>query len=145
MKKILIIDDDNFKKENIVNLLNKLNKKYELIVATALNPGLCKLSEDKYDLVLLDMSLPVFDLSEPDNFESYGGLIFLKEMKRKRINTPTIIITQYEIFGEGSKQLTSDAIDELCKKDFQNYLGLIIYSSSKSEWKEKLVKMLGDI
>ncbi len=144
MRKILIVDDDNYKRNNIMSLLQNMSEDFEIIDEKALNPGLSRLFEENFDVVLLDMSLPTFDLSESDNFESFGGLTFLEEMKRKKTHIPTIIITQYEIFGEGSSQRTSSDIDEMCKAKFQNYKGLIVYSSSNSDWKENLVKMLGE-
>lgn len=145
MRKILIVDDDNYKRNNIISLLQNMSEDFEIIDEKALNPGLCRLFEEDFDVVLLDMSLPMFDLSESKNFESFGGLIFLEEMKRKKTHIPTIIITQYEIFGEGSSQRTSSDIDEMCEAKFQNYKGLIVYSSSNSDWKEMLVKMIGEI
>lgn len=145
MRKILIVDDDNFKRNDIIFLLENLSEDFEIRDEKALNPGLCKLFEENFDVILLDMSLPMFDLSESKNFESFGGLIFLEEMKRKNLQIPTIIITQYEIFGEGSSQRTSKDIDEMCKAKYQNYKGLIVYSSSNSGWKEILVKMLGEV
>ena len=42
-------------------------------------------------------------------------------------------------------QKTSKMIDEECKSKFDNYIGIVIYSSVNNEWKEKLVKMIGDI
>lgn len=145
MRKILIVDDDNYKRNNIISLLESISEDFEIKDEKALNPGLCKLFEEDFDVVLLDMSLPMFDLSESKNFESFGGLTFLEEMKRTNTHIPTIIITQYEIFGEGSLQRTSNNIDEMCKTKFQNYKGLIVYSSSNSDWKEALVKMLGEV
>ena len=62
------------------------------------------------------MSMPIFDISETSNFNFFGGITFLKEMKRKNIATPTIIVTQYEIFGEGPSQKTSESIDDMYKK-----------------------------
>lgn len=145
MRKILIVDDDNYKRNNIISLLQNMSEDFVIKDEKALNPGLCKLFEEDFDIVLLDMSLPMFDLSESKNFESFGGLTFLEEMKRKKSLIPTIIITQYEIFGEGSSQRTSNDIDEMCKEKFRNYKGLIVYSSSNSDWKEVLVKMLGEV
>ena len=66
-------------------------------------------------------------------------------MRRKEITTPVIVVTQYEIFGEGEIQKTSKMIDEECKSKFDNYIGIVIYSSVNNEWKEKLVKMISDI
>ena len=145
MRKILIVDDDHFKRNNIMFLLENMSENFTIINEKALNPGLCTLFESCPDVVLLDMSLPMFDLSEAKNFEPFGGLIFLEEMKRKGALNPTIIITQYEIFGEGPAQRTSKEIDDLCKEKFPNYVGLIVYSSSNNDWKEQLVKMLGEI
>ncbi len=145
MKRVLIVDDDTFKRDNIVSLLSKMSGEYNVVAEKALNPGLRRLLSETFDIILLDMSLPVFDLSETDNFESFGGLTFLREMKRKRIKTPTIIITQYEIFGEGSAQYTSESINDMCKSEFSNYVDLIVYSSLNNAWKEKLVKTLGVI
>ena len=145
MMKILIVDDDNFKRENITNLLTRVSIDCDVSIEKALNPGLRRLFNDNFDIILLDMSLPTFDLAETENFDPFGGLAFLQEMKRRNIDTFTIIITQYEIFGEGSTQHTLNTIDEKCKNEFQNYVGLILYSSSDSAWKEKLVKMLGGL
>lgn len=144
MKKILIVDDDNYKTSNIVQLLNKMNIEPEITIEKALNPGLRKICQENFDIVILDMSMPIFDLSESSNFNSFGGITFLEEMKRKKISIPTIIVTQYQIFGEGSSQKTSDSIDKMCQENFQNYKGLIIYSSLESNWKEKLVKIIGE-
>lgn len=144
MNKILIVDDDNYKTSNIVQLLNKMNIELEITIEKALNPGLRKICQENFDIVILDMSMPIFNLSESSNFNSFGGITFLEEMKRKKISIPTIIVTQYQIFGEGSSQKTSDSIDKMCQENFQNYKGLIIYSSLESNWKEKLVKIIGE-
>lgn len=145
IEKILIVDDDNYKVKNIRELICSIDKSFVITTAEALNPGLLEMRSNEYDLILLDMSLPVFSSSESTNFDPFGGLAFLREMKRKNISTSVIIVTQYEIFGEGEFQKTSKVIDEECKKCFKNYKGIIIYSSVNNEWKEKLVKMIGDI
>ena len=82
MRKILIVDDDNYKRNNIISLLQNMSEDFMVTDEKALNPGLCRLFEENFDIVLLDMSLPMFDLSESKNFESFGGLTFLEEMKR---------------------------------------------------------------
>lgn len=142
---ILIIDDDNYKKKNIKELVLSIDKTFIISEEEAINPGLLDLRSSKYDLIILDMSLPVFSSSESSSFNPFGGIAILKEMRRKEITTPVIVVTQYEIFGEGEIQKTSKMIDEECKSKFDNYIGIVIYSSVNNEWKEKLVKMIGDI
>ena len=145
MKKILIVDDDNYKIENIKKLLLKVNSNFEVSVERALNPGLVTLLDNNFDFIVLDMSMPIFDLSETQNFDYFGGITFLKEMKRKCIDTPTAIVTQYEIFGEGTSRKTSESIDAMCKEIFHNYRGLIVYSSIDNNWMEKMVRVVGEV
>ena len=64
-------------------------------------------------------------------------------MKRKKNCTPVIIVTQYEIFGEGMSRKTAETIDLECKESFDNYKGIVIYSSTKNTWKEKLMQIIG--
>ncbi len=145
ISKLLIVDDDNYKTVNIENLIASYNNSIEVSVERALNPGLLRIRNDTFDLIILDMSLPLFDKAESSNFNPFGGIKFLKEMKRKRIEIPTIIVTQYEIFGEGESRKTSEMIDIQCKEGFNNYYGLVIYSSINNKWKERLLKMIGEV
>ncbi len=138
MKRILLVDDDDYKIANIKAFLKETNE-YEISVEKALNPGLRRLLRENFDLILLDMSMPTFKITESKNFNSFGGVEFLKEMKRKKNTTPVIIITQYEIFGEGMSRKTAETIDQECRDAFCNYKGIVIYSSTKNTWKEKLL------
>lgn len=142
MKKILLVDDDDYKITNIKSILEG-EAEYIICVENALNPGLRRLMKEKFDLILLDMSMPTFQKSESRNFNSFGGIDFLKEMQRKKNQTPVIIVTQYEIFGEGVSRKTSEMIHEECKSLFENYVGIVIYSSTKNTWKEELLCAIG--
>ena len=144
VNKILIVDDDEYKTINIKELLERSKKCKELANEKTLNSGLCRIRNEKFDLILLDMSMPTFETADAGNYNSFGGLIFLEEMKRIRNNTPVIILTQYEIFGEGPMRKTSESIDSECKNSYSNYKGIIIYSSIQNTWKEQLIKMLGE-
>jgi CheY-like chemotaxis protein len=142
MKKILLVDDDDYKIANIKSFLEE-EKEYSIAIENALNPGLRRIREENFDLILLDMSMPTFKITERKNFNSFGGIDFLREMKRKKNCTPVIIVTQYEIFGEGMSRKTAETIDLECKESFDNYKGIVIYSSTKNTWKEKLMQIIG--
>lgn len=143
IQKILLVDDDDYKIANIKSFLEGQGK-YAISIENALNPGLKRLIKEQFDLILLDMSMPTFKKQESENFNSFGGISFLKEMKRKKNITPVIIITQYELFGEGANRKTSDAIDQNCKEEFSNYKGIVIYSAVEHSWKKKLVELMGE-
>ena len=145
IKKVLIVDDDNYKTEKIKELISNVNNEIKISTEKAINHGLRKIRSEQYDIVILDMSLPQFDTLESSNFNPFGGISFLREMKRRKVTTPVIIVTQYELFGEGNSQKTSEDLNIFCHQNFENYLGIIIYSSSKNEWRGMLVKMLGEL
>lgn len=142
MTKILIVDDDDFKINNIKEVLNEINSDYVIDVEKSLNYGLRRMREEKFDIVLLDMSMPTFSIKDSKNFDSYGGKSFLKEMRRKKIGIPVIVITQYDLFGEGASQKTADDLHEEFKKSFSNYKGMVKYSSIQNEWKISLKESL---
>ena len=58
MKKILIVEDVDLNTELLVQLLED---DYELLTAVDGEEGLAKTREQKPDLILMDMSLPVMD------------------------------------------------------------------------------------
>lgn len=140
--KILIVDDDDFKTNNIKEILNEVNASFIIDVEKSLNCGLRRIRKDTFDIILLDMSMPTFSITDSQNFDSYGGKTFLKEMKRKKIEIPVIVITQYDIFGEGNSQKTAEDLDEEFKKSFSNYKGMVKYSSIQNDWKTHLKQAL---
>ncbi len=68
MKKILVIDDDQFFAKTLETALPK--NKYELLAAEDGEVGLTKMKEEKPDLVILDLMMPKMD-----------GTSFLKKMQ----------------------------------------------------------------
>lgn len=144
MKKILIVDDDEYKTGKIKELLLKSKKEFSVFTEKTLNSGLRRIRRESFDMILLDMSMPTFETTDAENYNSFGGITFLEEMSRKKNLTPVIIVTQYEILGEGTMRKTADSIDEECKSLYKNYKGIIIYSSIQNTWKEHMLKMIGE-
>ena len=142
MTKILIVDDDDFKINNIKDVLNEVNANYIIDVEKSLNYGLRRIRKETIDIILLDMSMPTFNIKDSKDFDSYGGKSFLQEMNRKKVGIPVVVITQYDLFGEGSSQKTADNLDEEFKKSFSNYKGMVKYSSIQNEWKTSLKESL---
>ena len=58
MKKILIVDDVEL---NIELLVQLLDDEYELVLASDGQQGVAMASQERPDLILMDMSLPVMD------------------------------------------------------------------------------------
>lgn len=100
---ILFIEDNKTKFENISNFILKEFKNIKIIQKDSFSSGLKEIISNKYDLLLLDMSLPVRDeIYSANNYMQLGGHKILNELKRKKINIKTILVTMYSEFSTGT-------------------------------------------
>lgn len=150
MKKILLVEDQPDKQTDIVNLINSLMFSDVIIdSAASLRSGLSLILSDKnYDLILLDMSMPLFDSADTgmheDLPESFAGREVIMQMAIRDIHTPVVVITQYSIFEKGNISLAElDA--ELSQEAPEFYKGCVYYKSSSSDWKKPLSEYIGNI
>ncbi|WP_459477360.1 response regulator [Clostridium saccharoperbutylacetonicum] len=141
--KILIIEDDDNKSEQISQYINNRND-CELVIKKSYLSGIKEIFNGNHDLILLDMSMPTYDITptEPGGrFRLFGGEDILREMKRKKIDGKAIVITQYDSFGDG--EITLEELDERLYKQFPLiYLGLVYYNASISNWSDNLNKLI---
>jgi len=136
--KVLIIEDDDHKcseielflRETFPNVILKYGKSYQ--------SGIQEATREQYDLLLLDMSIPNFDINENEDGGSTlknGGELIIMELMDENIDFKCLVLTQYETFNEE----TLDAIDIRLKENCgEKYLGCIRYSAWKDDWKELL-------
>jgi twitching motility two-component system response regulator PilH len=80
MARILIVDDSRFAIRLLVNIIEKAG--YDASVATNGREGLSKVREEKPDLIITDLLMPVMD-----------GLKMMKALKEENIDTPVIVLT----------------------------------------------------
>lgn len=75
------------------------------------------------DLILLDMSMPSFDLTDQFNSEdpeSFAGIEIMSQMKLRDINVPVLVVTQYKSFEKGS--VTLEDLIEKCQMNLNHSL-----------------------
>jgi len=86
--KFLMIDDDKNKISNMKDYFQE----HEFDIAHSYVRGMIKIISNQYDGLILDMAFPV-DEEESWKICSENGLCVLAELKRKKINIPTIIFS----------------------------------------------------
>ena len=93
------------------------------------------------------MTLPTFDIdtnSGGGKIRNFAGMEILEEMLQRDIILKTIIITQYESFGE--EQVTISQMRRILKQKYnKNFIEIIYYSSSSKSWFENLTKLVGEL
>lgn len=142
---ILLIEDDDIKASNIEEFLQ--NKIKKITRKKSWQTGLVEIVKNRsYNLILLDMSMPRYDYDGSDNlyeFEPFAGWEIMKEMKRRKINISTIVITSFGTFGKDENRIDVNGLNDKLELEFSNfYKGIIRYNSSIVTWKEELEKVL---
>lgn len=106
--RILIIEDSKDKYEKIRNYILTILPNIEIVLRMSYNSGVLEIKRNNYDLLLLDMTLPTFDIAEFESGgepRSFGGIDIIKQIKRYKKELKTIVITQFEHFGQENKNL----------------------------------------
>ena len=104
MNKILLLEDDPILQRSLVKLLTK--EGFEVDVASDANEAINLTFENRYDLYLLDMNVPVL-----------SGDKLLKELRESGDKTPAIIITAM-IDTQSIKKGFDAGADDYIKKPF---------------------------
>lgn len=145
--KILFIEDHPYKLGQVLNFLTESFPDAKVEVRNSYNSGLRELikNSNDYNLLLLDISMPNYDISPEENggdFLPLAGKLILKEMYLREIPTKAIVVTMHGSFEDGTKLAE---LDNKLKTEFnENYIGHVYFSAVSTEWKiqlENLIKL----
>ncbi|QOW10282.1 response regulator [Kaistella flava (ex Peng et al. 2021)] len=137
MKNLLIIEDDKIKIEKLEAALEG----YNLDISESFHSGITALRNNTYDLVILDMTIPLWDRLSNDisqNYEQFGGEKILREMKRRFIEVPVILFTMFDKFPVGCEIVTFNELVAKYTSEFPFFKGAVFYDSIRDSWKDEL-------
>jgi DNA-binding NarL/FixJ family response regulator len=143
--KILFIEDHPYKKGQIENFLHEMIPGIHVEIRGSYISGLTELinTTETYDYLLLDISMPTYDISRSESggdFIPQAGRKILKEMYLREIPIKTIVVTMYENYVDGTSIFK---LDQSLKEEFNdNYLGYVYFTASNNQWKEELLKFI---
>lgn len=143
--KILIIEDNPNKLKQIKLFLYEYYSDPQLEETYSFNGGKIKLYEQKWDLILLDMSLPTYDITHTEyggDKKPVAGKNLMKRMLNRKIFTPVIIITQFETFDDD--KISLDSLNKEFIEKYSNiWKGTIFYGNE--DWNIELKKILDNL
>ena len=143
---ILLIEDEKPKRTHIKKFLNSLPIDLEVQQAKSVNSALYIIEKQTPQLVLLDMSLPTFDICDGETGgrpQGFGGVEVLWHMLMNKTICPTIVITGFEAFSREGHSVGLSQLEIELKAKFPGFLeGLIHYNPTFTEWQDELTKML---
>ncbi len=138
---VLIVEDDPNKLRQVERLIQERFPGLPIDTAESYKTALQKLRRTAPSLLILDMSLPIF---EPGDIfgvrtSTFGGRDILDQLKRLHIKVPVIVVTQFETFPRGTETVHRDDLDrELMEEHGDIYRGAVFYRAGYHDWKEHL-------
>ena len=148
--RFLIVEDDEPKRLQLRAFLRSRYEDCTVVEARSLTSGLqaAALQEEQPDVVLLDMTLPNYDVSahEPGgSTHGFGGKEFLIELPRYGKRMPVIVVTQFKKFGKAPNELTIDDLRrDLPKVNPTSYRGIVSYDIGVRDWQDDLAVLIDD-
>jgi CheY-like chemotaxis protein len=145
--KILLVEDDDNKRTQIETFVRASFPATSLQLARSVRSGLNALLSGTYDLVLMDMTMPTFDVGIDEDGgrpQAYAGRELLRQMDRRGITTPVVVITGYDTFGGDAEVLTLSQLDAQLRSSHPvTYAGSVYYDASVAGWQEALGSIIG--
>lgn len=143
---LLIIEDNDIKYAHIVEFLNEIWSSVNVQRAASYQSGIEALVTKNFYLAVLDMTLPASDIHHSlvgMQVFTFGGQLILREAARKRIATRFIVLTQYDTFVRGDKEVSFEELrTELTAKYPHSLLGCVRLDSSSVSWKNELTTLI---
>ncbi len=147
--KILLVEDDEKKRNRLLEFLAERYSGHEVETAFSLNSGVKKARDNAPDLVLLDMTLPNFDVGPQETggrMHNFGGKEFLRQMDRFDLELDVIVVTQFETFGKGNHLMGLAQLDEQLQDEHEeHYRGVVYYHASIHDWQDKLEAKINEV
>ncbi len=146
---ILLVEDEAPKRQHIERLVTDLAPDARLSIAKSVTSALDILESDSVDLLLLDMSLPTFDVGEREaggRPQGFGGTEVLRHMSMAEINCSTVVITGYEGFvREGGATVDLTQLRAELLEEFPATVRAVLhYNSTFDEWKTVLAANISE-
>lgn len=141
--KILIIEDDELKYQHLEKFIAQRFVLAQVEWRKSYHSGLLEVLSVTYDLVLLDMSMHIYEKTSQEgggSFETYAGRLILSEIDLNDIETKVIVITGYDVYGDGK---TLDTLRSELRSEFGNYyLDTVYFVSKEDKWKKEISQLL---
>jgi CheY-like chemotaxis protein len=145
----LIIEDDDVKMDRLRGFLAHEAPAVQIEVARSYKSGLLALVALQPALVLLDMTLPSFDIqpgSDGGRPLSLGGKDLLRQMKRRDIRCSAIVVTGFDTFGSNPTPVTLEQLDGQLANEFGDvYLGSVYFNAATEDWRDRLRALLRNL
>lgn len=145
---VLFAEDDVHKSKHIREFFASMYPSVVITEVASVKSAMTKLAGGVFDLLLLDMSLPTFDVAAGEGGgrpQGSGGMEILREIERLDYSPLVIVVTQYADFSiDGNWYLLSELREELSAESGDVFIGLVEFDSASADWRIALSDLMDE-
>lgn len=147
--RILVAEDEDPKLNSITDWLAVAVPEAEVLVSRSVRSTIDMALEHQPVIVLLDMSLPTFDIALGESGgrpQGFGGAEVLRHFDGNELKTKVIVITQYEGFDNNGKKFDLEELSNVLRNEHPDtFIDCLRYNVVNDEWKARLESHLRKI
>ena len=140
--RILLVEDEDPKRQHLLKFCDETFSHLEIDLTASVRSAIDYLREANAELILLDMSLPTFDISAKERGgrpQGAGGIEILRYLDMMELETPVLLVTAYPAIPIDGVQRELDDIDQLLFQEHPRiYRGLVYFNSVYGVWRQEL-------
>jgi DNA-binding NarL/FixJ family response regulator len=149
MHRFLLADDEMHKIDKIRAFIQDAFPTSNIRVTRSVKSTLKAVSDSAFDALLLDMSLPTFDVAAGEGGgrpQGFGGIEVLRFLDYRRIKLPAIVITQYEAFKDNERIVNlTELRARLVAAHRSNFVECVYFAPLSDAWQSPLKNLLDDV
>ena len=147
--KVLIAEDEYQKLRHLRAFVTDNITDPIILEARSVRSAIDQLEEERPHLVLLDMSLPTFDVAPGESGgrpQGFGGAEVMRYMDFLGIVAPVVVVTAYEGFEDKGKSVDLSLLEARLRDDHAStFRGIVYYSGLASDWQTPLKTLVTGI
>lgn len=146
----LLVEDESPKLAHIRRFMRDSFSNVSVLDARSVSTALDAIEDESFDLLLLDMSLPTFDVGHGEHGgrpQGFGGIEILRHIAMAGLVLPTIVLTGYEAFPDETGTLIDlDTLRQRMTDEFhETVIAVVHFNSSLDDWKASLRPVIEQI
>ncbi|MFW2544041.1 response regulator [Primorskyibacter sp. 2E107] len=139
----LLVEDESPKLAHIRKFVRESFSNISVVDARSVSSALEAIETEDFDFMLLDMSLPTFDVGQGEQGgrpQGFGGIEILRHLEMSGTNLQTIVLTGYEAFPDETGELIGlETLRNRMMDEFPLTVRQVVHFSSSLEgWKVSL-------
>jgi DNA-binding response OmpR family regulator len=136
--RILVVEDEDFKIDEILRALSVLDLNFCTDICKSFNEAKRYLRATEPNLVVLDMTLPNWS-NQRGRQLALGGEKILKEMRRFKRRSPVIVVSQHEAFMDRRHSVSLRELSGRLQRDFPILTSVVYFDSASSTWTDQFL------